>query len=183
MARAHASTCSVEWIHDIDHFTDNLIEFAQLEREYGVTAKYFIRMHARYYNPLSTKTVGVLKRIVNEFGHQLGLHFEHHFYPPEQVQEAIKKEQELLSYCLSVPISYLSSHLPNKCGVLSEEVVPKDMTYYGWSSHHYQGKKYISDSGGRWREGCMCNHIGKHPQMVILTHDVWWFTDTPAENY
>jgi hypothetical protein len=184
---AHASavqaTCAIEWIHDVDHFADNLLEFAALESENGVSAKYFIRLHARYYNALSVRTIETVRRLVSEYGHEIGLHFEHHLYPAEDVAAALRMERETLQFFFRVPINSVSTHLPAKCGSLEKQIIPDDMKYYCWSSEHYQGKKYISDSGGRWREGCMCQHIGQHQKMIILTHDVWWFRNTPSDNY
>ena len=36
-------------------------------------------------------------------------------------------------------------------------------------------RKYISDSGGHWREGCACQWLGIENHLTILTHPIWWF--------
>jgi hypothetical protein len=46
-----------------------------------------------------------------------------------------------------------------------------------------EGFKYLSDSNGRWREGCVCGHLEEYERLCVLTHGWWWFETSPVENY
>lgn len=175
---------NVELIHDLDHPEDNLIDIANIEASYSLSAKYFVRIHAKNYNPFSLKNTNTYKKII-ELGHSIGLHFEPSFYESKKhIYEAIAKESDMLAYCLDTSVNSVSIHEPSRFGAVQEEVdIPSNLRYYCWNSSHYSGKKYISDSSARWREGCMCQHIGKHSHIIILTHPIWWFDRTSAENY
>jgi len=175
-------TSSIELIHDIDSAEENLLEIGQMEANWGLSAKYFIRIHAKQYNPFSLKNINMYKKLI-ELGHEIGLHFEPNFYEKGQIREAIEKQVSLFSFELGTPVKLISLHEPARFGTIDESFVPEGLTLYCYTSEHYKGKKYISDSGGRWREGCMCNHLGKHDKMIILTHPWWWFEKNSAENY
>jgi hypothetical protein len=173
----------VELIHDVDFAPTNLERFAELERTFNLTAIYFIRLHARYYNALSHQMIQTFRDIHYRFGHQLGLHFEPSFYSPDKLAEGILKEKVILESLLEVKLHALSIHTPLKVGSIDPSLVPSSLTYFCHDSPHYHGKKYLSDSNGRWREGCMCNHFSGKDPLVILTHPNWWFEQTPVENY
>lgn len=173
---------SVELIHDIDDQLDNSHRFAEIEKKYGISAKYFIRLHGKLYNPLTLKNIKAMKDLLVQ-GHELGLHFEPSFYSKEEIDNAIKIELSMLGLAVAGPINLLSIHEPARFGSIDPSSVPVDVKYYCWDSEHYKSKKYISDSGGRWREDCMCKHLGRHSEMIILTHPMWWFDQYSAENY
>jgi hypothetical protein len=175
-----SNTCEI--LHDLDHPEDNILEIAELERIHQISAKYFIRIHAKNYNPFSLKNLQIYRKLV-EMGHELGLHFEPGFYSENSITEAITKEAEALQFIVGVPIKYLSIHEPARFGSVNQASIPNSLLYYCWNSTYYTDKKYISDSSARWREGCMCEHIGKHEKLIILTHPIWWFKETSAENY
>jgi hypothetical protein len=172
----------VELIHDVDDQSDNLLDFAAIEKEAGFSAKYFIRTHAKTYNPYSLPYVKRFRRLV-ELGAELGLHFEPSFYDRDELALGMEREASMLEFVLKAPIRYVSLHEPARGGNLDEAVVPSRFRYYSYDSAHYRGKKYVSESAGRWREGCFCQHTGKHARLIVLTHPNWWYWETSAECY
>lgn len=172
----------IELIHDLDHPESNIPQIASLETSREIKATYFIRLHAKNYNALSLSNIQAYRNLSDQ-GHRLGLHFEPSFYEKNEVIEAISKESQLLEFTIGRPIKSVSIHEPARFGSIDQYSIPSNLKYYCYDSKYYQNKKYISDSGGRWREGCMCQHIGKHSEMIILTHPIWWYEKTSAENY
>lgn len=61
--------------------------------------------------------------------------------------------------------------------------------WQGVEYHAYQDRfmtpsmKYLSDSSGSWREGYFRQWVGREQLMHVLTHPIWWFEHSPAENY
>lgn len=175
---------SIEMVHDLDLSVHNAWRAAIVEYKEGVKATYFVRLHANGYNALSSSTVGLLYRL-RARGHTIGLHFEPDFYG-ESWKKALMQELALLSDAIRAPVTIVSQHEPSRSVLkLTAEPLPAEarVTVYGYGSAHYQGAKYISDSGARWREGCMCEHIGKHERLIVLTHPEWWFVSHPGEGY
>lgn len=168
----------IEIIHDLDYEDVNAIAMAMIERNHDIHAKYFIRLHGKY-NALSYNNMERYKRI-EKLGHELGLHFEPELFEIGQARKEIK----FLSDTLGLPIKYVSFHEPSRTGIKIDKIpgMPH-IRIYAWSSPYYEGKIYISDSGGRWRDGCMCQHINKHKKLIILTHPCWWYHSKTAENY
>src|SRR5579871_6717348 len=69
----HEKTTSPRLIlmrHDIDLSLDNCLRFAQIEHELGVRATYFVRVHARLYNPFEYHSYQKLREI-ETLGHEL----------------------------------------------------------------------------------------------------------------
>lgn len=173
----------VEWIHDADHSLNNLLEFAKIEKSLGLKTKYFIRLHAKSYNALSFESMKILQSLTHEYNQDIGIHLEPWYYQAKDLKSGIEKEASLLSTLIDTPIDSLSIHSPAKSGTVSEDMIPNSMRYYCYDSSYYKNKKYLSDSGGRWREGCVCQHLGKHKEMIVLTHDLWWYNEYSSENY
>src|SRR5204862_661116 len=49
--------------HDVDLSVDLAANFARIEAELGIRATYFVRVHARYYNPFEFHTYRKLPRV------------------------------------------------------------------------------------------------------------------------
>ena len=51
---------------------------AKIENELGVKATYFLKLHSEFYNLFEKSIFEKVLKII-EFGHNIGLHFEHHY--------------------------------------------------------------------------------------------------------
>ena len=67
------------WRHDIDFSIHRASSLAKIENELGVKATYFLKLHSEFYNLFEKSIFEKVLKII-EFGHNIGLHFEHHFY-------------------------------------------------------------------------------------------------------
>jgi hypothetical protein len=67
--------------HDVDHDLSGALEMARMEHKYGVRGTYFILHSARYYGVTKRNytrhnewTLPVLRRIQDDYGHEIGWH-------------------------------------------------------------------------------------------------------------
>lgn len=172
--------------HDIDLSLENCLHFARIEHELGVCATYFVRVHARLYNPFEYKSYRMLQEIAS-LGHELGLHYEPGFALAvgEDYEQMVRREKAILEAILDHPITSASAHLPGKTGTTVNDTNKESfgIRYEAYSPHFMKDFKYLSDSKGSWREGCLCQHLGSYDRLCALTHGWWWFEKSPVENY
>ena len=173
--------------HDIDFDPELALAVAQTEEELGIKSTYFIRIHAKYYSPFSFNTYGVIKKIM-KMGHEIGLHFDAGFaeHFNDNPKEMLLRDKEILEKIIGRPLTGISTHEPSRTGfVLSKNLLMKyGFEYDAYSDIFLNDMKYISDSGCRWREGCMCEFIEKDIHLLcILVHPFWWFKRSSLENY
>jgi hypothetical protein len=172
--------------HDIDLSLENCLRFARIEHELGVRATYFVRVHGRMFNPFEYRSYRSLQEI-EALGHELGLHYEPGFAlaVDEDDKLMVRREKAILEAILDHPVVSASAHLPGKTGTTVNDGNKEDFgfRYEAYSPHFLQDFKYLSDSNGRWREGCLCRHLGSFDRLCVLTHGWWWFEKSPVENY
>lgn len=172
--------------HDIDLSIDNALAFARIEADLGVRATYFVRVHARQYNPFELHTYRKL-RAIESLGHEMGLHYEPGFADAaaEDPERMVAREKAILESLLDHPVVSAAAHLPSKSGqtVGEENLASFGFRYEAYTSRFLSGFKYLSESNGRWREGCLCRHLGQHERLYVLTHPFWWYEKSPVENY
>src|SRR5262245_2992730 len=77
------------WRHDVDMSVHRAIKLAQVEGEEGVRATYFLHLHSEFYNILEREVNGLAKELVS-LGHDIGLHFDGHFYGEIQVKHELE---------------------------------------------------------------------------------------------
>ena len=46
-----------------------------------------------------------------------------------------------------------------------------------YSKEFFVERKYLSDSGQFWREGCLCQNLNKYERLQVLIHPMWWSRD------
>jgi len=148
--------------HDIDWSIENAYEFANIEYDLGICSAYYVYMHSPTYSTLNPKSMEMIKQIYN-MGHEIGLHYDSRY--------SMSYETDLLSRIHNKGIYSCSRHYP---GFTNKE------EYQGILDVADLDMKYISDSGRNWREGCLCQHIGKHKKMQVLIHPEWWVTDSTS---
>ena len=172
--------------HDADIQVRNALRLAGIEAELEIPATYFFRVHASY-NLFSLEHYRTIKRIL-ELGHEAGLHYEADFAElvNEQDKDMFQREKQMLELITGEKVLGMTQHeFARRSRPFNEKSLHElDLEYMGYSSQFFTDIKYISDSGGRWREGCMCKFIENDtPKLCILTHPVWWYDKSPIENY
>ena len=69
----------VLWRHDIDFSVHRAAKLAKIESDLGVKSTFFFKLHSEFYNLFEKEVLCKAQEIV-ELGHDVGLHFEYHFY-------------------------------------------------------------------------------------------------------
>ncbi len=169
-------------VHDVDHDISLCSNFMKAEKDLKVKATYFLRLHAKSYNMLSSKSIDLAKRIIDNGG-DIGLHYEPSFCPTEAItyDQHISQEMEILSTYIGKQISIYNLHEPTRTGKNLVSCLPEKNRCY--NSQHLKDYKYLSDSSCRWREGCFSEHINRWSKILVLTHPIWWYNMCPSENY
>lgn len=173
--------------HDIDFSPKNATYFSDIEKNLGISSTYFIRLHATSYNPLELKTFNYIKKLKYN-SHEIALHQEPDFAAmnDDETKDYLIREIQAFNLLFSVDIKGISTHEPARRGIQVNKGNIDDFSlkYESYFPEFTEDMKYISDSGARWREGCMCNWIkNNEKKLYINTHPFWWYKDTPLENY
>jgi hypothetical protein len=173
--------------HDIDFNVEGAYRMSMIEYEGGHNSTSFVRLHAKHYNPFSLQNLRYLNTIAHAC--DIGLHYE----PGVAEFMGINHQQHLLKsldvlqgmYNDDEPIKFISQH-SHKHRVDFDDLLIEMGRYDAyWFTHDGPPGliKYLSDSGGRWREGCFCEWIGKRDRFQVNTHPVWWHERVPEEGY
>lgn len=172
--------------HDIDFRPDKALEIAQIEAELDIIATYFVRVHAKEYNPFEYKTYNILMQLL-EWGHEIGLHTE----ALDMVQtfggtihDRFMAEMIALETILDRDIEVAVPH-GDFGGTIAEQRLNffKDyrkqvpINYHPFEDRFFKDMKFISDTFGIWREKCPCQFLGKVDKMQISTHPIYWFRE------
>lgn len=171
--------------HDIDLDILPAVNLAKFENKLGIKSSYFFRVNAKNYNILSLTTLNSITRI-KDLGHEIGLHLDGNYLKKGSNElEIVKSIKNFLESSFSEQIFSLSIHEPSRTSMEIDEIV---MNYLGFKFNAYNDKyfkniKYLSDSGGRWREGHFGEWVNKEDKFQILTHPFWWYKIHPQENY
>jgi len=165
--------------HDIDFNPSLALRLAKVENDVSAISTYFFRLKAINYNLFASDTIQIIKELVS-MGHNIGLHYEK-TRADANLELDVKRAINITSEMLSMNINFFNVHEPARTGLDISKIFPEKNRSY--NSSFFEGYKYLSDSGGRWREGCFSQHINQHNKMLVLTHPLWWYENSPSENY
>ncbi len=168
------STNDVILRHDVDISLDYALEMAKIEHKLDVTATYFILFHADLYNPFNIHSTRVVSEIL-KLGHKIGFHYDISYYEENNLvpKDTVLKEIKIMEQEYGTEISVVSAHRP------SRKYVALDLPEYrdAYADEFVKDRKYLSDSGKNWREGCICKNYTKYDKIQLLIHPVWWTKD------
>jgi len=165
------------WRHDIDFSIHRASSLAKIENELGVKATYFLKLHSEFYNLFEKSIFEKVLKII-EFGHNIGLHFEHHFYNnnKKKLEENLRSEKKILEKIFSVDVKVFSFDSPTLSNALnvSDNKISSMVNAYGQrikNNYHY-----CTDSNGYWRFERLADVLEsrEYPYLHILTHPGWW---------
>lgn len=170
----------VLWRHDLDFSIHRAYKLSEIEKEEGVSATYFLHLHNEFYNLLEKEISDLIQGIIDN-GHQIGLHFDTHYYNinnEDDLHQWIQFESELLKKLFSVDINVFSFH-----NTTPFTMNCKEWKYGGlintYAAYFQDNVEYCSDSNGYWRfkrlKDVLENSESEHLQ--ILTHPEWWQDD------
>ena len=163
--------------HDIDVSLKMAVLLAKVETALGVPATYFIRVHSSFYDTLTKESLDYLRTLA-KMNVEIGLHYERQFYEAigEDHMEMLTKDARALSDILGRPIKGCAAHRGGSLPPFDITTVQRaGLSYEAYAPPFFKDVKYISDSKGYWREGCLCQWLERANHLTVLTHPVWWF--------
>lgn len=163
--------------HDIEFSIPIAKRMAEIEQKLGICSTYFLQLHSEYYNPLDKDSYNSIRSIL-EMGHQLGLHFDFHFWNIEeevQLEEHLIIDKEMLEKYFNVKLRVFSFHNTNKFILTIEKKEYAGMINV-YSSYFKEKFGYCTDSTGFWRYERLENRLkeAKDNKLQILIHDGMW---------
>lgn len=165
------------WRHDIDHSLEEALNLAKIEFEFGVKSTFFVLLHSEFYSPLEKRSTEIILEILS-LGHNLGLHFDTHYYSLNSENELESKlllEKHFLEHVFQTTIEVFSFH-----NTTDFTMSCKAWSYGGlintYSDFFQSNTKYCSDSNGYWRHKRMWDFLNEEHDkpLQILTHPEWW---------
>ena len=140
--------------HDVDLSLEAAVELAELERDAGVRATYFLMTESVFYNlasPAGQAAIATLRAL----GHGVGLHA---VYPRAELDERF---DPVVAWHNPDP-EYMSAPIPGTTNAMEPRF---------FSPEHYR-----SDSNQRWRSGCPHEELaaGAFEWLQLLTHPEIW---------
>jgi len=163
--------------HDVDLSPQHALRMAEIEHDLGIRATYFFLLTSPMYNVLHQDMREILE-VIQELGHDIGLHFStHQYWPPTRipedsiVAERVSEEADILSTVVD-PIETVSFHIPPE-RVLRREFSEFPSTY---EPQFFSEIGHYADSNQRWRDGVP--PVERFPERIqILTHPGLWGTE------
>ena len=165
----------------------------------GIKATFFVRLHAKEYNPFSFECYRILKKI-RDSGHEIGYHSEiidQSVIWEEDAENCLKKDIIILNTLLDINILGVASHggmtgYNNLIFWKNKKVSEYGLLYEAYSEEDtfnlFNTSFYISDSEWiRWKcynKGIICNGdnrtfqehlISMHPVIYLLIHPDTYF--------
>lgn len=165
------------WRHDVEFSPFIALQMAKIEASEGVISTYFFQLHSEFYNVLE-KGISEIVYEIKELGHEIGLHFDSHYYK-------IKEEVELRKYLMldanyfstvfKININTFSFHNTTEFVLSCNEIQYADLinVYSGYFKDNFS---YCADSTGFWRYEQL-QDVLKNPDikwLQVLTHDAMW---------
>ncbi len=165
------------WRHDVDYSPHLALHMAKMESNLSIKATYFFQLHCDFYNLLEKEVFEIAIKI-KTLGHEIGLHFDTHFFDisdESKLDDSIKIELEYLNKLYDFQIKAFSFHNTNKF-ILSCEKERYGGLINVYSKYFKSNFYYCSDSTGWWRfrrvEDVLNDESMKN--VHILTHGSMW---------
>ena len=164
--------------HDVDVSLTRALRLAEVEHGLGARATYMVMLNSPLYAVDAAESRAVLRRLL-ALGHEVGLHFD--FDEPRQrradasveaAEPAIAAACARLEDLTGQPVRSVSFHRPLPQFLRGPWAVAGRVNAYARELMAW----YLSDSGGRWREGEPLPMLQRPRGRVLqlLTHPIWW---------
>jgi hypothetical protein len=169
------------WRHDVEFSPFVALKMATIEAELGLKATYFFQLHGELYNTLE-KEISLIVHKIKKLGHDIGLHFDSHYFDiknEEELEKYLRIDADYFNCIFNCEINTFSFHNTNAFTLSLEK-----KKYAGllnvYSSYFKSNYSYCADSTGYWRYEPL-EEVIKNPSITklqVLTHDSMW-SDAP----
>ncbi len=161
--------------HDLDMSIQAAVRVAEVERELGAAATYFVLLRTEMYNPFSGRGLDGLRRIM-ALGHDIGLHLDAALYGTAraEIEAAAERECAALEALLDAPVRTISFHRPAPALLGLEGTLAGRR--HAYEPRFFSEMGYCSDSRGAWEHGHPFDHeaVADGRALQLLTHPIWW---------
>lgn len=165
------------WRHDVEFSPFVALQMAKIEEKEAIKATYFFQMHSELYNVLE-KEVSLIVHQIMDLGHDIGLHFDSHYFDisnDSELEKYLKIDTAYFNTIFDYELKSFSFHNTNKF-TLSREQKEYAGLINVYSKYFKENFAYCADSTGFWRfepldEVLMKPEIKK---LQVLTHDSMW---------
>lgn len=173
--------------HDID-FDPGLLEpMLEVERKLGVHSTTFFRVVAKKYNFMSVDIADIVSTI-QRAGAEVGLHLD---IGMEKVwggtaAAAADTQRTVFQETTKARDFGFALHQPGKSsayGFADTLAESWGSPYHAYDQLFFRTFKFLSDSGGRWREGHWSEFVGEHERLQVLTHPIWHHDGRPQRSF
>ena len=172
---ADPSECHLILRHDIDMALEPAVAMAEVERDMGAHATYFVLLRSELYNPFTPDALNSLG-LLAQMGHEIGLHLDAGLYGSDHraLDAAAARECGILEAMTGRAVRSISFHRP--AAHLLGEDRPLAGRLHAYQARFFNEMGYCTDSRGEWRHG----HPLAHPAvqdgraLQLLTHPIWW---------
>jgi hypothetical protein len=163
--------------HDLEFSIPIALEMAEIEASAGIKSTYFLQIHGDFYNILEKNNLETVKKI-SKMGHQLGLHFDAHFWEisdEAKLEKYMLIDKQVLKQYLGIEPKVFSFHNTDPF-ILS----CKKETYAGminvYSKKINDLYSYCADSTGYWRYEILEDRLieAEDERLQLLIHDGMW---------
>lgn len=164
--------------HDIDVSLKKALAMAQIEKDFGIRTNYMVMTESWLYNTGGNFSRDILQKIMN-MEHEIGLHIS------PSTRESITLEAKINSACKELEkvigqrVKAFSYHRPREKDRGGPLKISNRVNAYAselWDKSEKMGKRYLSDSGGRWKYGEPLPWLKESdvPLRQLLIHPIWW---------
>lgn len=163
--------------HDVDFSMHAAVKIARIEQEEKVASTYFVYFHSEFYNLLEKSVSDKLCEIV-ELGHQIGLHFDSHYFDISSeslLLEHLHREKKYLESIINREVKVFSFHRTSPFTLSCVQEYYADMRNV-YSKFFKEQVGYCSDSNGYWRHRRLEEVLAQtlERKLQVLTHPAWW---------
>lgn len=171
--------------HDVDLSLVKALEMAELEAKRDIQATFFVRVHARDFNPFSRENYAALRRLM-DLDCEIALQHEAGVFPvpDEEASGLFERELGYLESAIGRKVVGATVHMPKRAiSLFDPETIVRCGVQYDASGREFnEDTKFVSDSNQIWKESCLCQMLGGHERLYVNIHPVWWFPlDATAE--
>lgn len=163
--------------HDLEFSIPVALQMAQIEAELGIKATYFIQLHSEFYNTLEKASIKSIQQIKN-LGHQIGLHFDSHFWEIEtedELEKYIEIDKIVLQSYIDCRINAFSFHNNTEFTLSCRKNQYCELLNV-YSDYYRNNYAYNADSLGYWRYERLEDRLtmAKEDALQVLIHDGMW---------
>jgi hypothetical protein len=170
--------------HDVDLSMERAAAMARVEADLGIVTTYCLLVTNPLYDLLAPENRAHLRTVV-DCGHDVGLHFDPHYYRDEEpavedLEARVVADRTALEGVLDavaadgVAVAATSIHQPPEWALGTRF----DAFENAYEPRYFDAVEYVSDSAGKWRSARPFED-GVPSSMQLLVHPGLWGDDRP----